>query len=360
MKTRLLALLGGCMLILSSCGLLPEEDEHRAAPLVQAYEQEEFQLAYASRGDMVLSTTVECAYVPIQSETLYYTVGGIYYGESFVEVGDSVEKGQLLAQLSMDGIEEALEHSARRLLELEMRLSFVEENRAFALERKRLEMKETPEKLAQALRQVNEQYDLQKRSLEDERYLTQLQMQEYEQKRAERQLRAGITGTVTDVRKTSPGERSVAGRAVITIADSAMSLFRAETPHWDRFTSGQKVVITVKNAEYEAVVTTEEELGLPAREKVLGEPAYVYFALKTPAFDLEGGDRGSLTLVLDTRADVLKVPESAVTTVDGQAVVYYMDENGMKTYKPVEVGLHAERMVEILSGLSDGESVIVN
>ena len=31
----------------------------------------------------------------------------------------------------------------------------------------------------------------------------------------------------------------------------------------------------------------------------------------------------------------------------------------MKSYKPVEVGLQAEHMLEVLSGLTEGESVIV-
>ena len=80
--------------------------------------------------------------------------------------------------------------------------------------------------------------------------------------------------------------------------------------------------------------------------------------LKNPTFDLEDGDRGTLTLTLDSREDVLMVPESAVTTANGESIVYYQDAEGMKAYKPVETGLVANGMVEILSGLSEGESVI--
>ena len=117
-------------------------------------------------------------------------------------------------------------------------------------------------------------------------------------------------------------------------------------------------IITANKKEYEAVVASEAELGIQEQEKTEGKAAYVYLLLKTPAFDLEDGDRGTFTLVLDSRKDVLMVPEKAVTTANGQSIVYYQNEEGLKAYKPVETGLVANKMVEIISGLAEGESVI--
>jgi len=39
--------------------------------------------------------------------------------------------------------------------------------------------------------------------------------------------------------------------------------------------------------------------------------------------------------------------------------VYFQDEEGMKNIKRVETGLVADGMVEIVSGLTDGDSVIL-
>jgi len=204
-----------------------------------------------------------------------------------------------------------------------------------------------------------EQYDAQEKALLDEVTITELQIAEYEDQVAKRQLRAGISGTITYVRKVKNGERSVAGDRFISIADATLSIFRAETELWDRFEPGQECVITVRKVDYEAVVASEAELGLPETEKVQGEREYVYLKLKNPTFDLEDGDRGTLTLVLDSREDVLIVPASAVSSANGQKIVYYQNEEGMKAYKPVETGLEANKMVEIISGLEEGESVIV-
>jgi multidrug efflux pump subunit AcrA (membrane-fusion protein) len=65
-----------------------------------------------------------------------------------------------------------------------------------------------------------------------------------------------------------------------------------------------------------------------------------------------------LELVLDSRENVLMIPEAAVAKTNGKTIVYYQDENGLKVYKPVQIGLTAEGMTEIVSGLTEGECVI--
>lgn len=354
----LLAVLGGGLL-LSSCSLLPEEETFSRAPVIREYEKEEFKLAFAERGDMLLDQKISCTYVPVQTEALRYAVGGEYFGGNFVEVGDSVKKGQLLAQLDLTNVESQIESCNLQIEKMGMRLSALEENRGLALERQRILMDTaTRDELEKALEQVNRQYDDQKRNISDELEITMLQLREYEAERDKRQLRAGIDGTVTYIRDIKSGERSVAGERYATIADARTSLFRADTVYWSNMKPGDEFIITANKKEYEAVVASEAELGIQEQEKTEGKAAYVYLLLKTPAFDLEDGDRGTFTLVLDSRKDVLMVPERAVTTANGQSIVYYQNEDGLKAYKPVETGLVANKMVEIISGLAEGESVI--
>lgn len=349
-----------CTLLLSSCSLLPEEEIFADAPVIKQFSGVGFKLAQVEKSDMVQSERIYCTYVPVQTETLKYSVGGLYFGETFVEVGDSVTKGQLLAQLDMSGIDSKLDACRLQIEKLGIRMAALEENRALALERQRLMMREAAEEeLNEALAEVDRQYDRQKQSLMDELTIAQLQQAEYEEEVARRQLRAGFDGTVTHVRKTQEGERSTAGERGVTVADSTMSLFRAETGYWDRFKPGDEYIITVSKVEYEAIVTSEEELGIPVTEKTEGRAGYVYLRLKYPSFELEDGDKGTLELILDERKGVMTVPKSAVSQAGDIYIVYCQDEDGMKTYKQVEIGLSANNKVEILSGLSEGESVIV-
>jgi len=84
----------------------------------------------------------------------------------------------------------------------------------------------------------------------------------------------------------------------------------------------------------------------------------VYLKLKNPSFEMEDGAKGSVVLVLDSREDVLMLGQGAVSEINGQSIVYYQKEDGMKGYKEIETGLIANRMVEIISGLEEGEMVI--
>lgn len=346
--------------LLTSCGLLPAEETFQTAPLLREYEREEFKLALVERGDLELSQKVSCTFMPVRTEILRYEIGGIYYDENFVEVGDSVEAGQLLAQLELGDVEERIKSCEVQAEKLSMSLTALEENRALALARQRISMQGgDSQDLREALREVNKQYDAQKAALEEQALLNNMRLEEYEKELSDRQLRASFAGTITYIRNIKDGDRSVADERFITIADSTMSLFRAETQYWNVFEPGTEFIIMVGKEEYEAIVATEEELGLEAQEKEEGKKAYVYLKLKNPTFDLEDGARGNITIVLDSRTDVLKIPASAVSSANGEEIVYYQNEAGMKAYKPIVTGMQAGDMIEVISGLTEGESIIV-
>lgn len=353
-----LSALIACALCLSSCTLLPAEETFRSAPVIRSYEAHTYKLAYASRGDMIKSVRVSCTYVPVQSEKLEFAVGGEYVDEFFVSVGDSVQAGQVLGQLRLDGVKERISSCRDSLESLELQMRQLAERQTLAEKKARVQYAGDSGALTEALRAVEESYARQRQSLEDSCLLTQKRLAEYEKQLRDRQLVAGISGTVTYIRAYSEGARSTLGERVMTVADSTLSLFRAETEHWQRFTPGEIYLIVVSKREYEAMVVTEEELGLAPTEKTEGKRGAVYFKLTEPALDLEDNDRGTLELVLDTREDVLQLPEDSVSRMGEQQIVYYLDEEGVRRYREVTTGLAAGGMIEIVSGVSEGDAVI--
>jgi len=95
-----------CVMSLSSCALLPEEETFKTAPIIKTYEVESYELAYVTRTDLIKSVKITCTYMPVQSEKLSFAVGGEYVDEIFVQPGEHVVKGQLLGQLNLDGVED--------------------------------------------------------------------------------------------------------------------------------------------------------------------------------------------------------------------------------------------------------------
>lgn len=76
--------------------------------------------------------------------------------------------------------------------------------------------------------------------------------------------------------------------------------------------------------------------------------------------DLKIGMKGDVTIISGFRKDVIKVPARSVIENDaGQKIVRILEKDGTVTEQPVEVGLESDSDIEVLSGLSGGETIIV-
>jgi len=360
---RRISLLLVCLLtacLLSSCALLPEEETIRTAPVVRSYERPEYHTVQVERGDLINEVKVSCNYVPVQTASLSFAMDDEYIDRYLVQTGDSVEKGQLLAQLQLGDLETRIASVENEITVLELQIEY--EKKYHELDQQRLAITtaqlDSVEK-NEAYEKAQESYAQQMQSLQDSLTYKQLSLQSLQDDLAQRQIRAPFSGTVTRVADYKDGDRSEFGIGVITLVDSTRSIFRASTEYWDRFAPGDSHQISVKKEIYDAVVVSAAELGLaePAREE--GKRSYVYFALNQPAFELKDGDTGTLEIVLDERLGVLHVPAKAVSAANGQPIVYYLREDGMKAYKYVETGATIDARTEILSGLEEGESVII-
>lgn len=359
MKRISVFLLAISCLLLSACSLLPPEESIRVAPIIPENDSIVFETTAVERMDLKLYSTVTCYYASQRTENLHFEATGLTFDRYFVELGDRVTAGQLLAQLDMSDIQQRLSQLQLELSMLELEVNALEEDRALALERKKILMEgSSPEDLQQALAEVNKQFDRQGQSLKDEVYLVKLQIQECETEIPQRQLRAGIDGTVHYLYDYSKDPTGGKAARTIRLVDPDKTYFVAETDLWPYLEVGEVFSLWMNTNQYNITVIPAGDLGLPEDERVEGSKVHVYFRADRTVVDAEVGDSSLFGVVLDYRDNALVVPAKAVTTVAGQTVVYYVDENGMRAYKPVETGLEANGMVEILSGLEEGEAII--
>lgn len=347
--------------IMSSCALLPEEEEIRTAPVLKSYSRPVFQTTPVERGDLIEISKVTCRYVPVQTAGLSFQLGGEYIDKLMVQVGDMVQQGQVLGQLQLGDLEDRIARAKRSAEETILRLEHAEKLNELELRRSLIANRDlNPEERLEAEKTLEETQTERIKKLKDTLELQTLTQEMLQKELDDRQIRAPFAGTVTYVTRYKDGDVSVFGSNMITLVDSTMSLFRAETEHWDRFEVGQQYDIAVGKELYPAVVTAAETLGLPEQEKTPGKKAYVYFALTKPSFELEEGNYGTIEIVLSEHLDVLYLPEEAVSGADGQPIVYYVREDGMRAYKPVQIGVTIGGKTEILSGVTEGELIIVD
>ena len=74
---------------------------------------------------------------------------------------------------------------------------------------------------------------------------------------------------------------------------------------------------------------------------------------------IEVGTLGAIVAVVKQRSQVLCVPAQAVHSADGRDYVYVLGEDQMREVKWIETGLYGDSTVEVLSGLTEGERVIL-
>lgn len=188
-------------------------------------------------------------------------------------------------------------------------------------------------------------------------YIADLRLRELREKLRERQIYADFGGTVTYLQKLKEGDRSVKGKIFVTVADLENVVFTVKGEDAQYFPVGTKATVLCEKKEFPVLAVDPTVLGLARDEESDG--AIAYLQLLTPDPTLESGVKGSIQVVLDRREDVLYVKKEAIKAAEEAKYVYMLDENGLRILREVTTGLENESYVEIVSGLSEGDSVII-
>ena len=84
----------------------------------------------------------------------------------------------------------------------------------------------------------------------------------------------------------------------------------------------------------------------------------LYFELPENSSDIQVGTVGNIVYTIDARENVLTLPSKVIRTADGRNYVYVLGENDVREVKWIETGLWGDTMVEVISGLEEGEYVV--
>lgn len=363
-------------LVFTSCQLMPEEEVLPAVPVVRSYEVQEYEWSTVMRGDLVSSKNVRCTYMPAKEEKLSFSLGGVYIDKIHVSQGQQVEAGQVLAELEQENLQEQISDQEYLLKTLKLTKSHIQENMQLNLSKYDIiladiewEMERTSGMFLSRLEKEQEQqekwraesekqYQAQLQDVEDSIYIQNLRLEEMQENLRERQITADFDGTVTYVRKVTDGQLSVKGQTFITISDMNTTVFAVKGDDAVYFPAGTEVILTCQKKEFVAHAVEAKELGLPEAKE--DEDPIAYLKLSQPDPTLEDGDNGTINLVLDERKNVLYVDKAAIKTANGQPFVYLLNEEDLRVMQEVSTGLVSGDYIEIISGLKEGDRVIVD
>lgn len=384
---------------LASCFLVPEEEELLAPPLAEP-PQITYRTQEVERGTIVESVRVFGYFVPAQYVDIAFESISGRMRKVHVSVGDTVQAGDLIAELYGEDIQQEIRQAEIALERARLNLQIKEAGATRSLETAQLDadvarlrlagleeqlsletaaLEAVGEETSTAVKQLRQQVAEQRLSLRraeltveersnptesPELMLARLDVDAAQQRLAAllesqdaSRLVAPRDGLVVWVSsRATAGEYVQAFDRIARIADPDDLLLEYRGRSAGDFRVGMECTITYDDQPYpgEVVLTAasapfdqREELEDTVRLRVTGLP---------PA--AETGDSARAELILARREDVLVLPKRAVQQFATRRYVHVL-VNGVQIERDVDVGLETATEVEIIDGLEAGESVVL-
>lgn len=347
LKCALIALMG---LFLAACSFLPEEEVYNT--VIEPY-RETVTVSYSTvnveRGDVLLTQRVNVRYSAVKRENLSFALSGARYDRFFVSEGDKAQTGDILAKLDTTAIDEKIDGIEQELKSVRMQREHIEEESDLLISR--YTQRSEISRRDYDPRETEMQYEDRINDLNRREEVLGTQLEQCRQERETRLIRAPFAGTVTYVAHPGQFDVSRANERVIQLADMDKCVFYCTVKDW---TGRDDEIYEIRcgNAVYETHYVTSEELDIEAKSDT------AYFRLVVPSLELSENTSGNITLVMDSRRDVLYIPNGCVTSVNGRSAVYMVGEDGLKTVRFIETGLVGTNNTEVTEGLAEGEAII--
>ena len=448
MRRVVALIIAALSVMMSGCNFIPVEEELPAAPIIYDYEVKTYTLTAVLRGDMIKTDTIKCKYQAIRTEDYGFELGSEYIGGVYVTEGQAVKKGELMAELAQNNLNQQITNREGQISILKMKISHLQEDRRLALNKqdaliartesqlqsvqelisqleeweaemeawkqavKEWESQQTPpaetegnaegeenvtqpvedevqtptppkpeepvrptektmeelqreettlltQKTTQQTQRTSSaaSYDEQIQSLQDTLYVQELRLKEEKENLKVRQIYATFDGTVTFVEEIKDGQKSEKNRKFITVTDTSAMVYTVTGNDAKYFTPGMKVQISYDETVLDAEVITAEQFGYAQED---GSKKIAYLQLLESNLSFEDGASGTITLTLEESLDTLMVDSDAVKSSNGQPIVYMLNEDGLRVMQEVTTGMVYGDYTEILSGLKEGDKVILN
>ena len=332
------------LLFITGCFALPVEDPPLPPPIAPMPQVQAFRTVSVMRGDVVRHINPVASYVPAREERLSFDIGGLRVAGIYVNVGDPVLEGDIVASLYWPEITAQLEAAYRREEWLRLDLSHLERRQRHARQHGTVTAADNAAYLAERAR------------LQRELDILDLELDYLYRENERRFLRAGINGNITHVATFTENMISSNLATIATVADQTYSVFVVRSLEAVPVMHvGKPFTLYLNRMPYPAVVVDAEEFGIERDRQ--GE---VYLVLTDDSVViLDQRTRSSVHVELDRADDVLHVPIGALHRASDRVYVYVLNPDGIRVLRDVEAGIRGNTSYEIISGLEEGELVII-
>lgn len=323
-------------------------------------EETEYRLITVSLSDVVLTKNIKCTYAQLNAQKVHFAVSGKMIEKVYVKKGDTVEKGQLLAELSGGNKDEQIDRLEYQIARNRLLLEHLQENEDFEISRRWLDylyksqhsadmekvLKDGIEDLQRNNRYSREDY-------EDALALDERQLSELQQEMAQSRVYADFAGVASYVKEELEGSTSNREETIIQITDNSQCVFIVEDmTDVSYIREGQELDMQIVAGSGAGKYKMK-----PYKMEEWTDKMIFTIADAEETAVIEAGTTGNLTLILEERKQVLSLPTSVVHKAGEEYYVYVVDESGNRQVKWIKTGLWGKSSVEIVEGLEEGEKV---
>ncbi len=330
MKNKLLRIIAAAAaaLSLTGCYFFPAEEELLEPPTVPI--EEIAYSTYTAKLKDIADQTMASGYVAAKEDfNCGFTESGYTLKKIHVNVGDYVEQGQLLAELDMGDLE--YQYEQQKLIVEKARLTYL--NSGSATDQLDYEMAENT-------------------------------LAEYERRMNVSHLYAGMSGQICFIQDLKPGDKITAYKTIIKIVNPDSIFVKYTSNTLRAFPLKADVTITVGGKEFKGYVSkTPNEMieGMyENNEEITSDTESIYceFSEELPSF-LTVGQLADITAVYEIHKNAVVISKNLIKNDGDRTYVTILDETDTKKEVDVVVGITNATEAEILSGLKEGDRVVV-
>jgi len=174
------------------------------------------------------------------------------------------------------------------------------------------------------------------------------------------QSSASGTGQASGSASSSTTTSSSSSSGFIVLTNMSDLLVNTSVAEIDvsKVKTGQKATVTINALPNAPVQATVSKVDLTPTTSGNVVSYGTQLALTSPPEGLRPGQSASVVITVAEADNALSVPAAAVQTAGNTSAVV-VEENGQNVTRPVQVGVRGESTVEITSGLTEGERVVL-
>lgn len=357
-------LFGVCCMVLTTsflmtgCSIFPEEEVFETATLVTEYDKQEFSMINVQRGDVSEYNRITCKYVEANMQDVEI-VPWMRIKEVYVKEGQKVKKGDPLISYADEQLEAEINDYIYQIDLLKAKIKHAESEKKLEIEKQKIILDDKT-----AIDAINKRYEATVGKYKSDLELLEMRLSDAQWHMTAFQVNAEIDGTITNLNQaymqnddwdggwhdtTVYGQSNEKNNVFLSVIDEAKPKFVASLEadmNYNNIADGEKIEVVCGGMSYETTIKIEDS-------------ETVYFMTDGFPEEIQDGEVGYAKDVKVERKDVLWLPDSAITKMGEDTIVYKEDANGFKTPVKVEVGLIANNKAEIISGLSEGDAVII-